>query len=441
MPLRILHLSDIHFSTKFDDELIVHTDVRAQLLNDIGELAARLGSFDAVLLAGDVAFAGKRSEYQIAAAWLEQVTTACGCPTTSVLAVPGNHDVDRDRITPATRLIHRRLRTCSLPEASREIIELAESNDGSLTDKLTDYQAFASSYGCHFASPARPHWSRTFPLAPNRILNFSGLTSVQVCDGEDQKGGLLLGAHQYVIDRTPCVERIVILHHPFEWLKDRSDADRYLARARILVFGHDHIQEIHKIVDINGEERLVIGSGAVTPEHSAYPYIYRYNVLEFSLNDGPIGCPALAVTIYPRIWVTERTRFGADSTRLAGQESATFLLACPQFNVAPPISTTAHAGNEQPHFGHIAMQPISDEGFERLRYLFWRYLDGRARLQVLVQADILPAVVQAPLPQTVEHLALERAKAEDKLAKVWDLVMPHIPTEKRGPNPFSVTNR
>jgi len=240
MPLRFLHLSDIHFSTKLDDEKIVHTDVRDQLLNDLRDvMLPRVGNVNKVLIAGDVAFSGKRAEYEEATIWLERVTSICGCAKTDVLTVPGNHDVDRQRILPATRMIHRRLRTCSLPEARRELVELASQNDGSLTDKLTDYQAFASIYGCAFESLSRPQWSLLVPLENDLTLKFVGLTTVQVCDGEDQKAGLLLGAHQYVIERTPRVEVIVVMHHPPEWIKDRQDAFQYLdSRARVQVFGH-----------------------------------------------------------------------------------------------------------------------------------------------------------------------------------------------------------
>jgi 3',5'-cyclic AMP phosphodiesterase CpdA len=93
MALRVLHLSDIHFSTKFDEEKIVHEDVRDQLLNDLrDEVVPKSGKIDKVLIAGDVAFSGSRTEYEDVARWLEQVTSLCGCKPTDVLAVPGNHD-------------------------------------------------------------------------------------------------------------------------------------------------------------------------------------------------------------------------------------------------------------------------------------------------------------------------------------------------------------
>ena len=230
MPLRVLHLSDIHFSTKFDEEKIVHTDVRNQLLSDLRDvMVPRLGNIDKVLIAGDIAFSGKRAEYAEAAEWLEQVTSLCRCKRTDVLTVPGNHDVDRNRILPGTKLIHHALRTRSMPDARRELVALAAQIDGPLTDKLTDYQAFASSYGCHFESPSRPHWDHPFSLGNGLVLKLVGLTTVQVCDSDDERGALLLGRHQYTtIERNPREEVIVVMHHPPEWLKDRQEACEYL---------------------------------------------------------------------------------------------------------------------------------------------------------------------------------------------------------------------
>jgi predicted phosphohydrolase len=440
MPLRILHLSDIHFSTKFDEERIPHADVRDELLNDLRNvMVPRLGPIEKVLIAGDVAFSGKREEYEEAAKWLEEITSICGCKRTDILTVPGNHDVDRSRILPAMKSIHGRLRSCSLPDARRELIDLVSQNDGLLTDKLTDYQAFASIYGCHFPSPSRPRWEFPFPLADGFVLKFVGLNTVQVCDAGDAKGALLLGSHQYIIERKTREELVVIMHHPPEWIKDRQDASQYLdSRARVQVFGHEHLQEIHSVSDANRDARLVIASGALTPENAHDPYIYRYNILEFGLG-GDRAAPHLDVTIYPRVWIFEATRFDADSARLSGRESATFTLPCPQFRlpagdppnpgVVPDGADVGAAGDDR-----------NKESFAKLNYFFWRYLAWQQQLKVLVETDVLPLAVKAPSLQTIAHDALEKARREQKLEQLWDRIMFFVPEEKRELNPFSARN-
>jgi GTPase-associated adaptor domain len=81
-------------------------------------------------------------------------------------------------------------------------------------------------------------------------------------------------------------------------------------------------------------------------------------------------------------------------------------------------------------------------GFDRLRYLFWRYLDWRQRLKVLVDVDALPKTSDQPVPQTLERVALETAaKIPGKLHALWDAIMPLIPEDKRGNNPFQPNDR
>jgi predicted phosphodiesterase len=431
MALRLVQLSDIHFSTKVDEEKLPHDDVRGELLNDLRHvMVPNLGQMHKILIAGDVAFSGKREEYEEAARWLEEVTAVCQCKKTDVLAVPGNHDVDRSRILPAVKSIHNRLRTCSLPDARHELVELARQNDGLLTDKLTDYQAFASSYGCPFQSPAQPHWAHRFSLADGFVLNFMGLTTVQICDATDEKGGMLLGRHQYIIERKPREEVILVMHHPPEWLKDRQEAFQYLdSRARVHVFGHEHLQEVNLIDD--GNARLVIASGALTPENAHEPYIYRYNILEFSLG-GDADNPSLSIAVHPRKWNPDTTRFEPDRSRLKGQDSRTFTLPCPQFQLRLP---EAQAENLAPAAG------ANIEGFMRLGYFFWRYLSWQEQLRVLVESNLLPATPKAPTLQTIAHLALDGAKGDKgKLNALWDKIMMFVPPVKREPNPFVVQN-
>lgn len=79
---------------------------------------------------------------------------------------------------------------------------------------------------------------------------------------------------------------------------------------------------------------------------------------------------------------------------------------------------------------------MDSAGFDRLRYLFWRYLDWRQRLKVLVAVDALPETADQQLPQTLERLALEAARKTGKLHRLWDAMMPLVPADKRTDNPF-----
>lgn len=75
--------------------------------------------------------------------------------------------------------------------------------------------------------------------------------------------------------------------------------------------------------------------------------------------------------------------------------------------------------------------------FARLRYFFWKYLDQRQRLKVLIEQEILHPATTPPLPQTMERLALDMAQSQGKLSGLWTAIMIFVPEDKREANPFT----
>jgi predicted phosphodiesterase len=400
MGLNVLQLSDIHFTTRVGEETSIHSDVRRELVADVQVLRDRVGQpVQAVAVTGDIAFSGKRGEYELAAQWLDQIIDVCGCSHTAVLTVPGNHDVDRDRIRMSAKMVHRTIRQAAPAQAIKELTELMTTGDPLLLDKLTEYQAFAACYGTPFQSQAAPHWSRRFKLSDTSDLDIIGLSTVQICDAYDAEGAMFLGSGQYVIERTPNIETIVLMHHPIQWLRDKQEAEPYLTtRAKVLVYGHEHVQMLEKKQTANGEERLVLGSGAVTPEHAADPHIYRYNLLSFEhLNER--NRHYLAVTVHPRKWSRNETRFKPDWDALGGEESVTFKLRSSQFGQQPLTGAGLLAARDVlPLETAVPCSPPA-----LLRHFFWRHLDWRTRINVLLKIDALSLAPEVPLPQHVEE--------------------------------------
>ena len=67
MALYVLQLSDIHFTTRIGAETTIHDDVRHELVADVRILRDRVGqAVQAVTVTGDIAFSGKRGEYELA---------------------------------------------------------------------------------------------------------------------------------------------------------------------------------------------------------------------------------------------------------------------------------------------------------------------------------------------------------------------------------------
>ena len=96
--IEILHLSDIHFKKDKDDENKTYReDVRAKMLAKIKEHIDKNNlDLDFVAVTGDIAFSGK--EYDEAKRFFEDLKSKLP-EKTVFLPVPGNHDVDRDKVS------------------------------------------------------------------------------------------------------------------------------------------------------------------------------------------------------------------------------------------------------------------------------------------------------------------------------------------------------
>ncbi|MBV5346694.1 metallophosphoesterase, partial [bacterium] len=101
-PVRILHLSDLHFraDTAWDREPVLR-----HLAAAIGAEVAQGLAPDLVAITGDLAHSGKAAEYALARRWLAEALwptlsakDAPPLPRDRLLLVPGNHDVDREAV-------------------------------------------------------------------------------------------------------------------------------------------------------------------------------------------------------------------------------------------------------------------------------------------------------------------------------------------------------
>jgi len=464
MVLRFLHLSDIHFGQERNGTLVTHAHVRDALINDVRDLSRRRGSATRVLVTGDIAYSGKLAEYHTATEWLEELTKVCQCDATHVSTIPGNHDCDLSAITNQAKMTYAHMRVTNSDQVQADLSGIVQDGEPSspFLPKLKAYRDFANGFGCDFESPTRPLWIRDFELPSGVKLRFHGLTSVQVSDLSDSVGKMVLGNEQYTIAENPNVINIVLCHHPLEWFRDEKEACQFLQNnARVIMVGHEHYPNVQKKTDAySKKEWLVLSAGAVSPPEKDYNY--SYNWLEFSCaEDGESR--ALVVEIFPRIWVQRTVRFDADRALLAGpNESVQVRIQCtnlsssanqvadgadkhtqtpgsvPHETIVAPTSMAAPS-NEQPFPAPQGGSTMNTQsiGFDRLRYIFWRYLDWRQRLKVLVDVDALPHTADQPVPQTLERKALEvAAKDPAALHALWEAVMPLIPEEKRETNPF-----
>ena len=305
--LTLLHLSDLHFGqgtagAKYDQLTVVN-----KILADAKEMADQIGPPDFILITGDIAFSAQKEEYQQAREWIGKLLKKLGLDESKVLVVPGNHDVDRDKIQNdiASQMVHDSLR--QNPVKIDEF--LANSNSMKvLWPKFESYCKFSQDFRSPKLTTTRPFWKILVKSSLGPVT-FAGLnTCLLSFDKKDNHQNLIMGNGQCVQVFEECLEDqllIVLQHHPPEWLRDGGDLKiRLQSVPHMLICGHTHEQSGHLSLDFNkaGVLKFTAGSAHLSPGEKG-----RHGFAWIRLSSDGLG-------FYPRIWEPRKNTFVADST-------------------------------------------------------------------------------------------------------------------------------
>lgn len=405
-----MHLSDIHFGQEKGAAVVINDDAKERLIEDAAEAVKRhAGSAKGVIITGDIAFAGKCEEYAVAAKWLDRLALAVGCHPTAVKLVPGNHDVDRARLSAGcTHLIDEIL---SVGEAKLDAFLANDDDCKTLYNRFVGYEPFALGYDCPLHPAGGIASDSREELAPGRAIRFFGLNSALICSKRnDEEGKLILGAAQRVLPSDPGVELVVLCHHPLHCLQDSVDARKYVRnRARVFISGHEHNPSLKIEAVEDGCDLLMLASGATVPPKVENGFTYTYNLLTF---DWCSKEDKLSVEVVPRAWNDDKKRFEADDIRLGGRQPRN-LLASPNFRrglppaggqlgpTTQPIPDVVHLeserGGNMPESRVTAPEPprnaqvdAMSNTFQIVLLKFFRDLTAAQRLKVLIDLDVLP---------------------------------------------------
>ncbi|MCP4119799.1 MAG: hypothetical protein GY737_31250 [Desulfobacteraceae bacterium] len=95
---QILHISDLHISTRDTFDLSVVLD---PLIERVEEDRDNGISPEIVVVTGNVAYQGIEAEYEEARKFLDKLLYALGLERERLFIVPGNHDVNRKKYPPS----------------------------------------------------------------------------------------------------------------------------------------------------------------------------------------------------------------------------------------------------------------------------------------------------------------------------------------------------
>lgn len=423
----LVHLSDIHFTRSSGNVHDVDQTVRDELLSDVEALTKKLGAAAGVLVTGDIAFSGKKEEYQHAAEWLRKVCDAVGCEEQKVAVVPGNHDVDRglagDLITKMLHETIRGLDGAAIDAKLREYFSHAGSANA-LTAPLAQYNVFAAPYECD-VTDKKPFWQRDLRLSCGTTIRMRGLCSAYVSNAEDDRNKMILGTAYAGVRREDGVLHLTLCHHPPEWFRDQDPVEDLLkSRVHIQLFGHKHAQRVDVI---NEKVRLI--AGATHPERREPAWLPTYNVLEIERRDED----SIGLRLYQRRWHQAETKFVAEPDPNSGKVYRDFKWAGFPRRVAaasPPATSSMTAAVAQHVVDRVAdvvastpsavdSSPNSEDHKQRLTFRFLR-LPTLERYQIALNLRLMREGDDALPPNTLFLEVFQRAVEARRLADLWD---------------------
>ena len=424
MAAVFVHLSDIHFGQEKDGGLLfINDDAKKRLLDDAAAEISKMGmSASGVIVTGDIAYAAKYEEYAKAGEWLDELADRIGCSRLAIQMVPGNHDIDRDAITPMAKY-----HLDAVRDQGDKILDMLLDDDAqreALFERFAAYRDFSGGYGCDLDVGGVYSADVAVVVAPGRTVRFVRLNSALICSRKDDEGRLILGARQRVFEAIDGEEMVVLVHHPLNWLQDSDEAGRYFkSRARVIISGHEHFPSL----DVNpveaGCDLLMLAAGATAPDDIDEKYTYKYNILTFDWDE---ATDSLAVTINPRTWNFDMKRFEKDQPFLEGRSERN-VLGSPFFRRgASPVASAQDVVEEPPQAQPVA-NPVTgskevdlsmSEDIRLVRLRFFRDLPEDRRRRILVELEAIPTDLSDRLDHTIEQRFFAKLVAQGRTGEL-----------------------
>jgi predicted phosphodiesterase len=262
LPIRYLHLSDFHVGK--DD--YAQGNMFKEIVNHVREKQEQNWVPDLVFITGDIANHGLSNEYEIFAyEFLAELYSILGTDWQgTILAVPGNHDVDRSEVEFLER--------DKIFQADHQVFEPTETGLRKRQKALLNgVKAYITNDDIHspknwLDSPA----GTFFQVLEVRSVKLGvvGINTAWLSKDDRDKGNLTPGVdlvNKALEQVQNCDARIVLGHHPLDWLIEReADRIRQIFGRYGVLYLHGHLHQARAKVEENsaGRSFLNIQAGA-----------------------------------------------------------------------------------------------------------------------------------------------------------------------------------
>jgi formylglycine-generating enzyme required for sulfatase activity/calcineurin-like phosphoesterase family protein len=316
--ITILHLSDIHFKKKIDEEnKNFRQEVQKKLIHTVKAHTKKHKKPDFVVVTGDIAFSGKQHEYREALEFFTGLKAILP-KGTQILAVPGNHDVDRQKI--------KKLNSLHQLVIGNDVDHFLEDNDYIkcyINPKFESYREFSDQLHPNLYDPKENYfWVKDIE---EKKVSFLGLNSCWACENDDDRNNITLGYPQVreAFERSTINNRVLLMHHPpFNWLNE-TDFNRYnvdiFNRCGLILHGHTHADNALAIKN-PASACICLGANASYTKDKQGFIGFQFIEVKF-LKQGT------AVNVCPYLLDTRgQVRFVPDNYRWDGQDGPCFEL-------------------------------------------------------------------------------------------------------------------
>jgi predicted MPP superfamily phosphohydrolase len=286
-PFCWLHISDLHLRANIDtwgQNVVLRDTVR-----DIKTQLAHFPTIEFIVVSGDLAFSGRAEEYELVAAFLDDLRGVVGLERSRVFLVPGNHDINR---TIQTTCYYGAKQLLTSPQMVEQFLG-TELERQTLLQRLEAYFNFERRY-CE-------HLLRTITddglgfVAPLNLsgmpLCIVGLNSAWMCQGGDEDERQILVGDRLIINLVEMIRelspRLVVgvMHHPPDWLRhfdQQALEERLLPACDFLLRGHLHEPNVHLASHISGHHCIAIAAGA---GYAGRQFQNSYSIIRIDLAD------------------------------------------------------------------------------------------------------------------------------------------------------------
>jgi predicted MPP superfamily phosphohydrolase len=257
---RWLHISDFHLKkgASYDRDRVL-----GSLIRSIPALLRRVGAIDFVVASGDIAFSGRKEEYDEATPFFDGVLQALQLEKSRLFVIPGNHDVDRTHNNALSR-------TLDTPQ----VADAYFSGESDLPHLALRQSAYSKWYDEYF-SGVRKFAKRSSVCAKETLqigdceIEISLINSAIFSADDNDHGKLLIGRRSvesaYAASLTNAKAlRLTIIHHPLSWISMVESANVKATlrdNSDLILSGHLHETDIEQAQGVIGSA-LHLSAGA-----------------------------------------------------------------------------------------------------------------------------------------------------------------------------------